>query len=345
VISTWRGSISAACNIALKVCSQRRRGRGGESNVRRCFNRVMTEFFIQLGSYGKCRCSVVHVLMTKGEATDGSFWITAARKHPDYIRRTRPAANRDRQTAPSSRGRTLTDSQSISVIIPVLNEESQIAGTLASTLAALKTEARDRKVELIVADGGSRDRTTEIAAGFDSVRVIACRQANRGWQMNQGAQSATGDILLFLHADVILPEGALAAITQALTDERVRGGCFQIRFPAPAPASLRLVARGINFRTRLFRTATGDQAIFVRRGIFEEIGGFQILPLMEDIALFNEMKRRGRVAVLDGQVEISPRRWLKHGVWRTVLLMYLLRSGYWLGIHPATLKRFFLDVR
>ena len=239
----------------------------------------------------------------------------------------------------------MTDSQSISVIIPVLNEASQIAGTLASALAALNAEPNGRKIEVLVADGGSQDQTTEIAAGFDSVRVIACQQANRGWQMNQGAQAATGDVLLFLHADVTLPEGALAAIGQALTDERVPGGCFQIRFPTSAPASLRVVAGGINFRTRLFRTATGDQAIFIRRGVFEEIGGFQILPLMEDIALFNQMKRRGRVAVLDAQVEISPRRWLTHGVWRTVLLMYLLRFGYWLGIHPATLKRFFIDVR
>lgn len=150
---------------------------------------------------------------------------------------------------------------------------------------------------------------------------------------------------MFLHADVKLPNDALSALQQALTDERVLGGCFQIRFPDAASPSLRLVARGINFRTRLFRTATGDQAIFVRRGAFAEIGGYEILPLMEDIAMFNALKRRGRVAVLDEQVEVSPRRWLKHGVWRTVLLMYLLRLGYWLGVHPATLKRFFIDVR
>lgn len=102
---------------------------------------------------------------------------------------------------------------------------------------------------------------------------------------------------------------------------------------------------GINLRTRLFRAATGDQAIFVRRGVFEEIGGYERIPLMEDIALFSRMKRRGKVAVLDERVEISPRRWLKYGVWRTVLLMYALRLGYWIGVSPATLKQFFLDVR
>lgn len=144
---------------------------------------------------------------------------------------------------------------------------------------------------------------------------------------------------------MILPPDAFPAIRQALANETILGGCFQIRFPDEVPASLRLVARGINFRTRLFRTATGDQAIFIRRRTFDEIGGYPTLPLMEDIVLFNEMKRRGRVVVLDDKVEISPRRWLARGVWRTVLLMYLLRLGFWLGIHPATLKRFFLDVR
>jgi rSAM/selenodomain-associated transferase 2 len=235
----------------------------------------------------------------------------------------------------------LINPQSISVIIPVLNEEAQIA----ASLTALKNEKRGSDIEIIVADGGSRDRTREIASGFDFVRVIACDQAGRGWQMNQGAQIVTGEVLLFLHADVKLPEGAFAVIRQLLADPQVLGGCFQIRFPKDVPASLRLVACGINFRTQLFCTATGDQAIFLRRRVFEEIGGYQLLPLMEDIALFNEMKRRGRIAVLDEQVEISPRRWLTHGIWRTVLLMYLLRFGYWLGIHPATLKRFFLDVR
>ena len=260
--------------------------------------------------------------------------------------------------------------KSISIILPVYNEEAQIA----DTLAALEKEA-GQSAELIVADGGSHDRTAEIARGFrsvfnvhsevgqvqnlthqikkshaaansyKSVQTVVCDRANRGWQMNEGAKVANGEILLFVHADVKLPVGALDSIRQALTDEAVLGGCFQIRFPAGAKTSLRAVAWGINLRTRWFKTATGDQAIFVRRRIFEEVGGYETFPLMEDIALFNELKRRGRVVVLDWRVEISPRRWLKFGVWRTVLLMYVLRIGYWLGIHPATLKKFFIDVR
>ncbi len=231
--------------------------------------------------------------------------------------------------------------RSISIIIPLLNEESQIA----ATLAALRPAAIKRDAEVIAVDGGSSDRTLEIVRGFDFVRAVESAVANRGAQMNEGARVSRGDALLFLHADARLPTGALDAINAALADDRWLGGCFQIRFPKGSPVSLRVVAWSINLRTRLFRAATGDQAIFVRRGVFEAIGGYRRIPLMEDIALFNEIKRRGRVKILDGRVEISPRRWLKHGVWRTVALMYALRLGYWLGVSPATLKRFFVDVR
>ena len=230
---------------------------------------------------------------------------------------------------------------SVSVIIPVLNEQLRIA----ETLSAFEPEVHRGRVEVIVVDGGSSDRTAEIARKFDFVRFTAVEQANRGGQMNQGARMATGEILLFLHADVRLPQYPMDAIRKALANERTLGGCFQLCFPEEVPRSLKLVAWGINLRTRWFRTATGDQAIFVRRHAFDEIGGYQTFPLMEDIEFFTQLKRRGEVRVLAEKVEISPRRWLKYGVWRTVLLMYVLRGGYWLGIRPATLKRFFLDVR
>ncbi|MGH9936552.1 MAG: TIGR04283 family arsenosugar biosynthesis glycosyltransferase [Blastocatellia bacterium] len=229
----------------------------------------------------------------------------------------------------------------ISIIIPSLNEEAQIA----ATLAALRPAVNDHGAEIIVVDGGSVDRTLEMARRFDFARVVEFNLANRGLQMNEGARASRGDTLLFLHADAVAPSGALGAINSALSNDRLLGGCFRIRFPKGAPLSLGAVAWGINWRTRLFRTATGDQAIFVRRRVFEEIGGYERIPLMEDIALFNQIKRRGKVTVLSERVEISPRRWLKHGVWRTVLLMYALRLGYWIGVSPATLKQFFLDVR
>ncbi len=233
-----------------------------------------------------------------------------------------------------------TNAPAISIILPVLNEARQ----LSNRLAALLAQTAGHACEIIVVDGGSQDQTPEIAAGFP-VQLVTAERANRGWQMNAGARNAQNEVLLFLHADVQLPAGAFQELARALGDENVVGGCFQIRFPAEAPRSLHLVAWGINWRTRWFRTATGDQAIFVRRDVFAALGGFQPLPLMEDIAMFHALKRRGNVAILDAQVVISPRRWLQFGIWRTVLLMYALRAGYWLGISPATLKRFFVDVR
>lgn len=232
----------------------------------------------------------------------------------------------------------LMRAQTISIVIPALNEERGIAETLHA-LAGRQAE------EILVADGGSRDRTVEIVRALPFVRLVESPEANRGLQMNAGARAARGDALLFLHADVILPPEAIDSIRRALEDARVPGGCFQIRFPERSPRALHLVAWGINLRTRWCHTATGDQGIFVRRDLFESLGGFQHLPLMEDIALFQAIKRRGPVAVLDARIEISPRRWLKYGIWRTVLLMYLLRVGYWIGIPPAALKRFFVDTR
>src|SRR5262249_37415613 len=195
----------------------------------------------------------------------------------------------------------------ISIIIPTLNEEAQIG----ATLAALRPCAVNYGAEVIVVDGGSVDRTLEVARRFDFSRGVEFNLAHRGLQMNEGARSAIGDALLFLHADAVAPAGALDPINSRLSNQRVPGGCVRLRFPKGAPFSLGAVAWGINLRTRLFRTATGDQAIFVRHSVFEEIGGYERIPLMEDIALFKQIKRRGDVVVLSERIEISPRRWLR----------------------------------
>lgn len=228
---------------------------------------------------------------------------------------------------------------SSSIIIPVLNEAQQIQ-PLLQALARLSGQA-----EIIVVDGGSTDDTVALAQQHGQARVLEFGRASRALQMNAGAAAAQGDVLLFLHADVRLPSTALAEIGAALGDERVAGGCFAFGFPANVSLAYRIYAWGINWRTRWFQTATGDQAIFVRRAIFERLGGFQIMPLMEDIELFNALKGQGQVAILSPPVCVSPRRWQQNGLVRTGLLMYALRFGYWLGVSPARLKQFFLDVR
>ncbi|MBI1765496.1 MAG: TIGR04283 family arsenosugar biosynthesis glycosyltransferase [Acidobacteria bacterium] len=227
----------------------------------------------------------------------------------------------------------------MSVIIPVLNEARQIQALLRE-LTCLPEVA-----EVIVVDGGSTDGTAALAQQGGAARVLEFGRANRALQMNAGAAAARGEALLFLHADVRLPLTALADIRAALQDEQVVGGCFAFGFPAHVPRAYRVYAWGINLRTRWFQTATGDQALFARRTVFEQLGGYPALPLMEDLELFERLKRQGRVCVLPHPVCVSPRRWQQHGLVRTGLLMYALRLGYWLGFSPARLKRFFLDVR
>ncbi len=233
----------------------------------------------------------------------------------------------------------MSQTPAISIIIPILNEAPHIQ-TLLRALACLPEAA-----EIIVVDGGSTDGTLGLAQKCGAVRVLEFGRASRALQMNAGATAAGGEVLLFLHADVRLPLTALTAIQQALADEQVVGGCFAFGFPENVPRAWRVYAWGINLRTRWFQTATGDQALFVRRAVFEQLGGYRELPLMEDIELFKALQRAGRVALLPLPVIVSPRRWQQAGLVRTGLLMYALRFGYWLGISPARLKRFFLDVR
>jgi rSAM/selenodomain-associated transferase 2 len=233
----------------------------------------------------------------------------------------------------------------ISIIIPVLNEERQI-GALLQSLEQLPEPA-----EIIVVDGGSRDQTVVLARQYSSVQtaqavqVLELGRASRAWQMNAGAAQARGDVLLFLHADVRLPQDACKTLAQAITASNAVGGCFSFGFPAGLPRLWYVYAWGINLRTRWFQTATGDQAIFVRRRVFEELGGYRDLPLMEDLELFKSLKRQGAVVILPLPVTVSPRRWQQRGLVRTGLLMYALRFGYWLGVDAARLKQFFLDVR
>jgi rSAM/selenodomain-associated transferase 2 len=218
----------------------------------------------------------------------------------------------------------------LSIIIPVLNEACGIAHAL-DELALLRT----RGTEVIVVDGGSQDGTPQAAAaGAD--RLI-CSPRGRALQMNAGAAAASGDVLLFLHADTRLPDDADRLIAQALSGT-AEWGRFDVRIEGRHPM-LRVVAAMMNLRSRWTGIATGDQALFMRRTAFMRLGGFPPLPLMEDIALSRRLRRCSRPACIRERVSTSGRRWEKHGVWRTILLMWCLRLRFFFGADASVLAR------
>lgn len=217
----------------------------------------------------------------------------------------------------------------LSIVVPVLDEAAGIAQALQA-LAPLRAQG----AEVVVVDGGSRDATMALAAPLAD-RVIEAPRG-RASQMNAGARAAEAGALLFLHADTRLPADALAAIASALTARE--WGRFDVEI-AGRGALLAVVATMMNARSRLTGIATGDQAIFARRGAFEAAGGFPAIPLMEDVALSKTLKRRSPPACLRERVVTSGRRWEKHGILRTIVLMWRLRLAYALGADPRRLAR------
>jgi rSAM/selenodomain-associated transferase 2 len=225
------------------------------------------------------------------------------------------------------------DLRRLSIIIPVLNE----TGTLSATLQLLQP-LRQRGHEVIVVDGGSRDNSVEQARTLAD-RVI-CSTRGRALQMQAGAAVAQGDVLWFLHADTLPPPQSDRLILEALEQDSVCWGRFDVRFAEPRPM-LRLVASLMNIRSRLSGIATGDQGIFAKRGCFERAGGFPPIPLMEDIALSRTLKKHSSPACLQHYLHTSARRWLEHGIVRTIVLMWGLRLGYFIGISPQKLARYY----
>lgn len=223
----------------------------------------------------------------------------------------------------------------ISVIIPVLDEELRIGDAIRSVSAI-------QPHEILVVDGGSRDATVPVASRHACRVVIAPR--GRAVQMNAGAAGATGEILLFLHADTRLPATAGRDITAALAHAETVGGRFDVRLDRPDPV-YRLIETLLNARSRLTRIATGDQAIFVRRRIFETMGGYASIPLMEDVEFSRRLKRRGRIACLRARVITSARRWEWEGPWRTIVRMWWLRALFAAGVDPRRLARGYAPVR
>ena len=258
----------------------------------------------------------------------------------------------------------------ISVVIPTLNEERSLPTTLARA-------AESGFDEVIVVDGGSMDRTREVVLAFapaqgqsrqqsaisvqqsppdvhpsalnpqhsaPSTVVLLTAPAGRAFQMNAGAAASRGQILLFLHADTLLPPDARSAIEKALEDPAYVGGRFDVRFERDSGLG-RLIGCLINLRSRWTGIATGDQAIFVRRSVFERLGGFSDIPIMEDVDFTRCLKRIGPVAALRLQVVTSFRRWDACGPIRTIALMWVLRFLYWVGISPRTLRHLYGAVR
>ena len=233
----------------------------------------------------------------------------------------------------------------ISVIIPTLNEERAITPTLAHT-ATLGFD------ELIVVDGGSTDTTP---ARLESYRLGTQSSAlspvywvtappGRARQMNEGAKAGRGEVFLFLHADTQLPQNAKTVIDTVLADQQVVGGRFDVQFDHPSMWGT-MISKMMNWRSRLSGLATGDQALFVRRSIFEQMGGFTDMPLMEDIDFSRRLKRKGRTAALTATVTTSFRRWEQQGPLQTIFLMWTLRFLYWVGTSPHTLSRWYGSVR
>ena len=214
------------------------------------------------------------------------------------------------------------------IVVPVLDE----AASLRARLKALDAFRR-RGARVVVVDGGSGDDTLAIAREHADLALLAPR--GRASQMNAGAAACPADVLLFLHADTVLPDNADALVRRA-TLGPFAWGRFDVRIDSPR-AALRMVSAMMNLRSRWTGIATGDQALFVRHDLFRQIGGFPDLPLMEDIAMSRALKRHGPPACLKDRVTTSARRWERHGVWRTIVLMWHLRAAYFLGADPRQL--------
>ena len=217
----------------------------------------------------------------------------------------------------------------ISVIIPALNERGSILACLSSV------RCQQGEFEIIVVDGGSNDGTPGIARPH--AKVIA-HEKGRATQMNAGARHASGDVLLFLHADSCLAPGCLSAIESALNDPRITGGTFTLRFDSPGYL-LRIIALLTRFKFRHFHY--GDQGIFVRRAVFEQLGGFKQIPIMEDLEFLKRLYRAGKVVLLQHPVTTSARRYLKRGILRQQLLDNGLVILYQARIRPDTLAKWY----
>ncbi len=229
-------------------------------------------------------------------------------------------------------------SDKITVIVPTLNEEK----TLYNTLNLLSLSDNE---ELIVVDGGSSDGSVSIARKFTDRVFVTTTGKGRGHAMNYGAQRAEGDILLFLHADSSLPDGAFDTVREVMKNRRVAAGAFDIIIDHPG-LRFRIIEAGANLRSRGTSIPYGDQGIFMKKDRFHSVGGFEDLPIMEDIAISRKLSKEGKIVFVRPPVKTSPRRWLKEGAVYTTLRDWTIALSYsFLRISPSVLKKYYRDVR
>ncbi len=219
----------------------------------------------------------------------------------------------------------------ISVIIPTLNEASCLAGTLAKIWNA-------EDVETLIVDGGSTDRTVEIAKSC-SVKVIAAKRG-RATQMNKGAAAASGGILLFLHADTHLPNGFADYARRILARPEIAAGSFKLQINGAMPG-LRLIERAANWRSKTLQLPYGDQALFLKTSLFRAMGGFPDIPIMEDLEFVRRLRKRGRIAIAPVPAVTSARRWLALGLWRTTLMNQCALAAYYAGVSLPTIAEWY----
>lgn len=211
----------------------------------------------------------------------------------------------------------------LAIVIPTLNE----AHSIETILPMLNQQVG---VEVIVSDGGSEDGTLAVAQAGGAI-ALSCDRG-RARQMNAGAKLATADLLLFLHADTRLPPNFLTTVEQ-MARSNAAAGAFRLKIDG-TEAGLRLVEWGVNWRSRLFQLPYGDQALFLRREVFWQLGGFSDLPMMEDFEMVLKLRRRGRIAIAPDAVFTSARRWQKLGIFKATLINQIAIAAYLIGISP-----------
>jgi len=223
----------------------------------------------------------------------------------------------------------------LSIIIPVLNE----AYIINRTLLHLQNLEGDFSVELIIVDGDPEGSTLAAVTSTTVKKIKSPR--GRGIQLNQGARLATGKVLLFLHADVALGKDVLFQIIDVCRRKNVAGGAFSLGIDSGKPV-FRLIEKAVSIRSRLTKIPYGDQAIFIKKKIYDKIGGFRDIPLMEDVDLVRRLKKAGgKMIILPGMALTSPRRWEKEGVLYCTLRNWLLITLYLLGVAPERLVKFY----